>query len=531
MRHPGFLASVIIALGLTACGTNPVTGKSELQFVSEAQELQIGEQQYAPTRQSEGGDFDVLPELTAYISEVGQKLAGVADRKLPYEFTVLNSSVPNAWALPGGKIAVNRGLLTELTSEAELAAVLSHEIVHAAARHGAKAQERATVMQAGLAAAQIGAAVGGVDTNLAGLVLQGAGLGAQLVQVKYGRDQELEADKYGMKYMKGAGYDPWGAVTLQETFVRLSKQGDKQQDWLSGLFASHPPSVERVEANKVTATELGRGGEIGAEQYVARVKPLLDLKPAYDKYDAAMAAAQKKDYAQARSLANEAIKLVPQEGRFHQLLGQIALTEKKPQEAVGHYQKAIQLDPNFFGSYLGGGVAQYRVGDKAKAEQWLTQSMKLLPTAPAVYFLGNLARDKGDTQSAIKYYQAAATSNSNIGQQAAAELVRLDLPQNPGNYLATGSQVGANGRLILMLENRAPLPLRDIQVTPVLIDASGNIVRQGSPVTIAQTVKPGERVGVDAGVGALTPEQRSAVRFKVDKARIAETAAAGKPAP
>jgi len=244
-----------------------------------------------------------------------------------------------------------------------------------------------------------------------------------------------------------------------------------------------------------------------------------------------MAAAQKKDYAQARSLANEAIKLVPQEGRFHQLLGQIALTEKKPQEAVGHYQKAIQLDPNFFGSYLGGGVAQYRVGDKAKAEQWLTQSMKLLPTAPAVYFLGNLARDKGDTQSAIKYYQAAATSNSNIGQQAAAELVRLDLPQNPGSYIATGSQVGANGRLILMLENRAPLPLRDIQVTPVLIDASGNIVRQGSPVTIAQTVKPGERVAVDAGVGALTPEQLQAVRFKVDKARIVETAGAGKPAP
>jgi predicted Zn-dependent protease len=248
------LGCLLALLALAACGVNPVTGKKEIQFVSEGQELKLGEQNYAPMRQAEGGDFDVLPELTTYVNEVGQKLAAVADRKLPYEFVVLNNSVPNAWALPGGKIAVNRGLLTELQSEAELAAVLGHEIVHAAARHGAKAQERGTLLQAGMAAAQIGAAVGGVDTNVAGLLIQGAGVGAQLVQQKYGRDQELEADYYGMKYMKLAGYDPGGAVTLQETFVRLSQQGGaKQQSWLEGLFASHPPSIERVEKNKATA--------------------------------------------------------------------------------------------------------------------------------------------------------------------------------------------------------------------------------------------------------------------------------------
>jgi len=80
--------------------------------------------------------------------------------------------------------------------------VLGHEIVHAAARHGAKAQERGTLLQAGMAAAQIGAAVGGADANIAGLLIQGAGVGAQMIQMKYGRDQELESDLYGMKYMK-----------------------------------------------------------------------------------------------------------------------------------------------------------------------------------------------------------------------------------------------------------------------------------------------------------------------------------------
>jgi predicted Zn-dependent protease len=516
---------LLAALLLTACGTNPVTGKREIQFVSEAQEVKLGEQNYAPTRQSEGGDLTVLPELTTYVSGVGQKLAVVADRKLPYEFVVLNSSVPNAWALPGGKIAVNRGLLTELKNEAELAAVLGHEIVHAAARHGAKAQERATMMQAGLGAAQIGAAVGGVDANLASLVLQGAGVGAQMVQQKYGRDQELESDKYGMKYMKAAGYDPTGAVTLQETFVRLAGQGEKKEaDWFEGLFASHPPSQERVEQNKKTAAELGVGGEIGAERYVAAMKPLVDMKPAYDKYDAAMAAGRKGDLAQAKSLAAEAARLAPKEGRFRQLLGEIALAEKKPQEAVGHYQKAIELNPGYFGSYLGGGVAQYRAGDKAKAEQWLTQSAKLLPTAPAVYFLGNLARDKGDTQTAVKYYRAAASSNSDIGKSAAAELVRLDLPTNPGNYLATAPQLASDGRLALVIENRAPLALTDIQVTPVLVDHAGNVVRQAQPVRVPRSLKPGERVAMDAGVGTVPQAQLSAVRFRVDGARIDESA-------
>ena len=122
------LLAVALSVLLTACGVNPVTGKKEIQFVSEAQELQIGEKNYSPTRQGEGGDLTVLPELTAYVNGVGQKLAVVSDRKLPYEFVVLNNSVPNAWALPGGKIAVNRGLLYELKNEAELAAVLARKM-------------------------------------------------------------------------------------------------------------------------------------------------------------------------------------------------------------------------------------------------------------------------------------------------------------------------------------------------------------------------------------------------------------------
>jgi predicted Zn-dependent protease len=519
------LSWLMVAL-LAACGTNPVTGKRELQFVSENQEIQMGAQNYAPMRQNEGGDYALMPDLTAYVNEVGQKLAAASDkvtvseRKLPYEFKVLNSSVPNAWALPGGKIAVNRGLLTELANEAELAAVLGHEIIHAAARHGAQAQERGTLLQGGLVAAQLGAALGGVDERVGSLALAGAGVGAQMITMRYGRDAELQSDLYGTRLMKAAGYDPAAAVTLQQTFLRLS-QGRKQ-NWLEGLFASHPPSQERVTRNQETVAQLGAGGELGTDRYTARIAPLKRAKPGYDKFDQAQAALQKKDYAGAKSLANDAVKLLPDEGVFHQLLGDIALAEKRDQEAVPHYQKAMQLNPGYFGSWLGAGVAQYRLKNRAQSTQFLKRSMELLPTAPAALYLGNMARDSGDVDGALKLYQSAASSQSTLGQEATREAMLIDLPRNPGNYVATAMRAGADGRPVLVLQNRAPVALASIQVTPVQVNAQGQVVQQGRAITVPGPLAAGQQLSIDAGMAAVTVEQLAALRARVDAARVAQ---------
>ena len=515
------LAIAFACAALTACGVNPVTGEKEIQFVSEAQELAIGRQQYAPMRQVEGGDFDVLPELTTYVNGVGQKLAAVSDRKLPYEFVVLDNSVPNAWALPGGKIAVNRGLLTELTSEAELAAVLGHEIVHAAARHGAKAQERGVMMQAGMAAAQIGAAVGGMDAGLANLALGGASIGLSMVQMKYGRDQELESDHYGMKYMKLAGYDPWGAVTLQETFVRLAgSKGAKQQGWLEGLFASHPPSEERVDNNRTRLAELGTpGGELGKDRYAARIAPLRKIAPAYEKADKAVALAQKKDLKGAKSLAAEAEKAVPNESRFALLRGDLELADKQPQAALPHYERAIQLDGDYFAAWLGSGTAYYRLGNRAEATQRLEKSAKLLPTAPALYYLGNIAKESGNTERALELYKGAAGSQSELGKAAAVEYATIDVARNPGNYLASAAQLDARGNLVAVLENRAPVALTDVAIAAVLLDGNGSIVQQGPTVRLGRALQPGERAGLDAGVGAVAQDVIGRVRFRIEGAR------------
>ena len=147
-------------LVLAGCSVNPVTGKREMVLMSTAQEIEMGRQNYMPMQQSQGGKYDIDPALTTYVQRVGSKVAAQSGVDLPYEFVVLNNSVPNAWALPGGKIAINRGLLTELESEAELAAVLGHEAVHAAARHSAQQQSRAMIMQVGVLGTAIGLLLG-----------------------------------------------------------------------------------------------------------------------------------------------------------------------------------------------------------------------------------------------------------------------------------------------------------------------------------------------------------------------------------
>jgi predicted Zn-dependent protease len=386
MKRQLLLCLTLIVALASGCAVNPVTGKRELGLVSEAQELEIGKQQYAPTRQMQGGDYTLDPELSRYVNEVGQRLAEVSDRKLPYEFVVLADSTPNAWALPGGKIAVNRGLLLELDNEAELAAVLGHEITHAAARHSAKGIERGMVLQGAVLAT--GVAVASQDSDYAPLAVGAAALGAQLVNQKYGRDAERESDFFGMDYMARAGYDPQAAVTLQQTFVRLA--GERRSDWLSGLFASHPPSPERVENNRRKAATLRQGGEIGRERYQQKIAYIKKTKEAYVAYDKGRKALSKKKPDEALALANEALKLEPREARFYGLRGHVRLSQKRYEAAVTEYNKAVERDDQFFLFYLTRGLAKEKLKDKAGARADLERSMQLLPTKTAQQALAAL---------------------------------------------------------------------------------------------------------------------------------------------
>jgi predicted Zn-dependent protease len=495
------LLSLVIALGLLTpgCGTNPVTNKRELQLVSESQEIAIGKKNYGPTRQAQGGDYTLDPELTAYVQSVGNKLAAVSDRKLPYEFSIINDSTPNAWAMPGGKIAFNRGLLYELNSEAELAAVMGHEMVHAAARHGAKDMERGILLQGAMIAVGIGAQ----NSDYANLIVGGAQVGAQLVSTKYGRDAESESDLYGMRYMKKAGYDPAAAVTLQETFVRLS--AEHKSNFIDGLFASHPPSAQRVSANKSTLMQLGAGGDMGKDTYAQKVSKLKSTQAAYKAYDEAVKALASKDLEKAKQLINQAIAGEPREAKFQELLADMALLQKKPEAALSLYAKAINMQPDYFKPHVQSGIVLF----------------SLLPTAPAYNLLGQLAEGRGDTVLAMQHYQIAADSKSDIGQQAGARLAKLDLPRNPAKYLQARIEVDRTGNLYAVLQNNSALSIQKVQFKVIKYDLkTGRVISRSAPLILRTALAAGAKGQVALGQKVANLQEAQSYQLVLEAAEI-----------
>ncbi|MEO1247518.1 MAG: M48 family metalloprotease [Pseudomonadota bacterium] len=489
-------AGLLLLLSLTGCAVNPVTGERQLITVSPQQEIAMGEQAYGPTQQSQGGEYDVDPELTAYVQRVGARVAAYAENPLPYEFVVLNNSVPNAWALPGGKIAINRGLLTELDSEAELAAVLGHEVVHAAARHSAQQMTRSMLSQVLVVATAVVAR----DSQYGNLAVGGAATGAQLINSAYGRGAELESDKYGMRYMSKAGYDPTGAITLQETFVRLSE--GRRQDWLSGLFASHPPSPSRVAANRQTASTLPAGGELGVDPYERALAKTRRIKPAYDAYDEGRQALADGDRERALSLANRALDLFPDEAHFHSLRGDIRLTEKNYAWAETNYTRAIDRREDFFYYHLQRGMARREQGELDGARRDLEASLELMPTAPAHYTLGTLAEDRGDVATALEHYKVLAGQQGDYGAAARGRIARLDLPGNPSAYIPFNCVADGQQQLIVQVRNDAPEALRNIRVAVGFTGADGRS-RERSHAYRGQ-LAPGQIANIATGLAPYT---------------------------
>jgi predicted Zn-dependent protease len=236
----GRVSRVSLFLLAAACATNPATGRRELSLISESQEISLG-------RQGAEETLRALPlvadsNVQRYVRGVAQRLVAVAERQhLPWAFHVLDDGAVNAFAYPGGFIFITRGILTHMTSEAELAGVLGHEIGHVTARHSAQMITRAQLAQAGLI---VGSVVSPVVQELAGA----ASVGLGLLFLKYGRDAEYQADELGFRYMVRDGYDPRGISNMFTMLGRTSALvgGGRLPEWQS----THPYPEHRVEQNE-----------------------------------------------------------------------------------------------------------------------------------------------------------------------------------------------------------------------------------------------------------------------------------------
>ena len=448
-----FLASLLLGTG---CAVNPVTGQRELSLLSTADEISIGESEYGPLQQMGGGRYQVDPGVAEYVGSVGQRVAAVSDRDLPYEFVVVNDGTPNAWALPGGKIGIYRGLLVELENEAELAAVLSHEVVHAAAKHGASQIRRQMLF--GLAG--LGVALAVDDSKHARAIVGATNLGLHLAGRKFGRDQERISDYHGMKYMHRAGYDTSAAVTLQEKFVAFHE--GRRTNWLTGLFASHPPSPERVENNRAALTEFPPGGEAGEERYRSQMSILLADQDAYDLADEAREHVR-TDSARALRLIDEAIDGQPRESLFHGIRGDALASDGRHGDAVRSYAAAIERNPGYFGHYLGRGLSHDAMGETGLAQADLKRSNGLLPTPFASYKLGGYALADGERAEAKRLFRAASEASGEVGTAARKAYVRLDIEDAPWNYV-TAEPFFEDGQVIVEVSNASRYGVADIVV-------------------------------------------------------------------
>ena len=264
-----------VALGAVAalaagCTANLATGGRDFSpFMTEAQEAALGREEHPRIVAALGGDYDEQPALNRYVDRLGRRLQRVSETpEPPFTFTILNSGDVNAYALPGGYVYVTRGLMALANSEAELAGVVAHEIGHVTARHAAQRYSQTVLAEFGVAL--LGAAAG--STLIGDLARVAA---AAYVQ-GYSREQELEADRLGVRYLGRAGYDPRAMAGFlssmeAESALAATIAGREGSEPDASLFSSHPRTIDRV----ARTAEAARGGQtglrVGRDEYLLRL--------------------------------------------------------------------------------------------------------------------------------------------------------------------------------------------------------------------------------------------------------------------
>lgn len=257
-------AAAGLACALAAgCATNPVTGRRQLALISEAQEIQMGRQASQEVAQQLG--LVENEALQQYVQRVGEELARESERpSLPWTFRVVDDPTPNAFALPGGFIFTTRGMMDLMDSEAELAAVLGHEIGHVTARHSVTQISRGQL-------AQLGLGLGSIFFPEAAQTFGGlAQSGMQLLFLRYGRDAERQSDELGFRYALREGYDVREMDDVFATLLRLGEASGRSEipSWLS----THPAEPERIAAAQARADTVATGAlALRREEYLARI--------------------------------------------------------------------------------------------------------------------------------------------------------------------------------------------------------------------------------------------------------------------
>ena len=367
---------------MAGCAVNPVTGQQQLMLMSRDQEIDI-DKQNAPHQFSADYGADDDPQIQNYITKVGKGLAAQTHRPdMPYNFRVVNATYVNAYAFPGGSIAATRGIMLTLQDEAELAALLGHELGHVNARHTASRMSKALLIQ-GLAA---GLTLGVQSSEYDSLTPLAAGLGAVAsgaLLAHYSREDERQADALGMEYMVASGYSPEGMVGLQQHLVDMHTS---QPSAMEVIFASHPMSEERRDTAKFEAET----------DYASALKQPLYHERYMD------------NTANLRKIA-PAIKAMQD--------GEKSMGQKKYDQAEQHFTTALDLAPGDYAGLLMMSKCQLALGHKIEADRYAELAKQSKPGEPQALHVSGMAKlERGKQTEALrefKAYEHALPGNNN----------------------------------------------------------------------------------------------------------------------
>lgn len=432
-RFGAFLAVWLVLLVCAGCITDPVTGATKIGApISDADEEQMGLQFRPQIIQEFDGPYPD-PELKSHLAGIVLPMAKRGARPdLPWAFEVLNTSVPNAFAVPGGQVFVTRGLLAELEDEGEFAVVMGHELGHVEHRH--------TVQQQGWQMV-FGGIAAGVEAKWGANAGLATGVLSQLTMLKYSRDDETEADVRGVENSYNAGYDPREGADVFRMFLRLKGEGGGGPDWLS----SHPTDASRIDnVLRLSAQKDPRlagkdpvpGLKVTTPEWKRLIARVKQVQRSYERYDAAVArvaaagnsreavraalpdlervAADLPDHALPSATLGQALLLVGETDRAQNaleraasmrqqlfgpelLLGGLALGQQQWDRAVSHADRSLEILPGEYRSLWVRGEANWNRNRRAEAERDLRAVLEAAPKESQEY--SSAARRLGVTSA------------------------------------------------------------------------------------------------------------------------------------
>ena len=405
MNRRDFLRiSALSSLGLiTGCAVNPVTGDSQLMLVSEGREIAI-DRQNSPYQFS--ADYGALQDraLNDYINATGRAIAAHTHRpNMPYSFRGVNATYVNAYAFPGGSIACTRGILLSLDNEAELAALLGHELGHVNARH--TAQQMSKGMLVSTLIGGIAAYAGTRDGALGDLASGLGNIGAGALLAKYSRDNERQADALGMEYMVRGHYGPGGMIGLMEMLRSTSK---RQPNVIELMFSTHPMSDERYRTVVRTSEAKYRhakGFPLQRDRYMDHIAKLRSIENAIKAMQDGEKAMAKRDFRGAEGHFQRALKGAPNDYTGLVMMAKCQLAQEKYGEAQRFARQAKQVYTSEAQAYYIGGIAEVKSKDFRAAYEDFKAYEKILPGNPnAIFFKGYSLEGMGQQKNAATEY-------------------------------------------------------------------------------------------------------------------------------